>query len=270
MAPNFTIQPIGQKNNTWKKVTIGTATGILFGSLVTTLTSATVDVPIENEEDTADNTPHVHPAYVDDQIAIATTVNDDMSFSQAFAAARREVGPGGVFEWHGKLYGTYYAEEWDAMSDAERDEYFQHFNWAQHHSDYQEPQPEAQETTDTASADDIAVIEANEHQEPEIEVLGVYHDDQYNMNIGGLSIDGQEVVFVDVDNDGQFDYALSDLNHNGVIDENEVAEVNDPRINVQNFAEASGMNSDVDANGDLASANDPDYTNDANVDAYLA
>ena len=34
------------------------------------------------------------------EIPVAHGVSDDMSFSQAFAAARHEVGAGGVFEWH--------------------------------------------------------------------------------------------------------------------------------------------------------------------------
>lgn len=50
-------------------------------------------------------------------------VNDDMSFSEAFASARKQVGAGGVFEWRGKQYGTYYKTEWDSMSQAEKDRY---------------------------------------------------------------------------------------------------------------------------------------------------
>ncbi len=41
------------------------------------------------------------------------TVTDDMSFSEAFASAREELGAGGVFEWNGQLYGTFYATEVD-------------------------------------------------------------------------------------------------------------------------------------------------------------
>lgn len=54
---------------------------------------------------------------------IATTINDDMSFNQAFASARVEVGAGGAFEWKGKVYDTYYNEEWDAMSDDQKVQY---------------------------------------------------------------------------------------------------------------------------------------------------
>ncbi|MCC5945893.1 MAG: hypothetical protein JJT94_13260 [Bernardetiaceae bacterium] len=38
---------------------------------------------------------------------------DKLSFSEAFAQARAEQGAGGLFEWRGGFYGTYYAEEVD-------------------------------------------------------------------------------------------------------------------------------------------------------------
>ena len=37
--------------------------------------------------------------------------NDDMSFSKAFAAARKEMGAGKTFSWKGKSYSTNYKEE---------------------------------------------------------------------------------------------------------------------------------------------------------------
>ncbi len=40
---------------------------------------------------------------------------DDLSFGQAFATARKALGPGGVFEWKGKLFNTYYKEEWESL-----------------------------------------------------------------------------------------------------------------------------------------------------------
>lgn len=52
-------------------------------------------------------------------------VDDDMNFSEAFEAARTQVGPGGVFEWHGNTYGTYYAEEWNQMSVEDRGQFLQ-------------------------------------------------------------------------------------------------------------------------------------------------
>jgi hypothetical protein len=43
----------------------------------------------------------------------ATGVNDNMSFAEAFAAARDETGAGGVFTWNGQTYSTFYATEVD-------------------------------------------------------------------------------------------------------------------------------------------------------------
>ena len=50
-------------------------------------------------------------------------VDDDMSFAQAFASARAQVGPGGIFYWRGGSYGTYYAEEWNHMDHGDRASY---------------------------------------------------------------------------------------------------------------------------------------------------
>jgi len=54
---------------------------------------------------------------------IATLVNDNMAFDEAFAAARNEAGQGGVFMWKGELYNTYYTEEWDAMTPEQKTEF---------------------------------------------------------------------------------------------------------------------------------------------------
>lgn len=46
-------------------------------------------------------------------------VNDNMTFAEAFAAARAGSGSEGVFEWHGNVYSTMTKEEWDAMNEEE-------------------------------------------------------------------------------------------------------------------------------------------------------
>lgn len=56
---------------------------------------------------------------------VAESVSDEMSFSEAFRAARNEVGAGGVFEWLGRLYNTYYREEWAVMSPDQQQQYEQ-------------------------------------------------------------------------------------------------------------------------------------------------
>ncbi|MDE6553805.1 MAG: hypothetical protein K2K98_12740 [Muribaculaceae bacterium] len=122
----------------WKQVAVGGTTGILLGTAATFLMGMKkADDPIEPDKDgkVDDNaTEATQPAWADGDIAVATGVNDDMSFNEAFAAARAEVGPGGAFEWHGNVYGTYYANEWNAMSPQERNEFGSHFSWNEHSS----------------------------------------------------------------------------------------------------------------------------------------
>lgn len=65
----------------------------------------------------------------DGEISFATTVTDDMTFGEAFAAARGEVGAGGAFVWHGNVYGTYTAQEWNSMTPAEQQAFGSHFDW---------------------------------------------------------------------------------------------------------------------------------------------
>lgn len=54
----------------------------------------------------------------------ATSTTDEMSFGEAFGAARVEIGPGGFFEWRGETYNTYYKEEWDALPPEEQKEFY--------------------------------------------------------------------------------------------------------------------------------------------------
>ncbi|CCH00669.1 hypothetical protein FAES_2660 [Fibrella aestuarina BUZ 2] len=68
-------------------------------------------------------TPTGEAASLPPSAAVATTVDDSMPFGEAFAAARAEVGPGGVFRWHGQAYNTFWQEEWADLSLAQRQEY---------------------------------------------------------------------------------------------------------------------------------------------------
>ena len=61
-------------------------------------------------------------------VSLAKVDTEGMSFNEAFAAARAEVGSGGVFEWRGGYYGTYYENEWAEFSDEFKREFSNH-NW---------------------------------------------------------------------------------------------------------------------------------------------
>lgn len=183
-------------------------------------------------------------AYTDGQIGVASGVDDSMSFATAFATARNEVGPGGVFEWRGQLYGTYNADEWNGMSASERAEWADHFNWdnidqPQHDPVYatndqpQVEQPAVEQPVveqPVAIDDDIHVVETEPgtgnrpfamNEDSEVEVIGVVHNDELDMNVANITVDGQEAILVDVNGDMQFDYITADFDGDGNISTDE-------------------------------------------------
>ncbi|GAB2767359.1 hypothetical protein GCM10027275_07100 [Rhabdobacter roseus] len=58
-----------------------------------------------------------------DTIKIAGQVREEMPFGEAYAVAREEVGPGGIFSWHGQVFNTYTVEEWRDLSLSQRQEF---------------------------------------------------------------------------------------------------------------------------------------------------
>ncbi len=125
------------------------------------------------------------------EVSFANDVNDDMSFNEAFAAARAEVGAGGAFEWRGNIYGTYYADEWNNMSDDEKDAFGRSFDFGGADSDYGK-----EDVADVVVEDDNVDITEVVDDEDNIEILGLSEDD-VDMEIELL--DDDDVVMVDVD-----------------------------------------------------------------------
>lgn len=98
--------------------------------------------------------------------------------------------------------------------------------------------------------------------EPEVEILGVevVHTENGDMTLGGMKIDGEEFVLVDVDG-GDFDVAWHDTNNDRKIQENELIDIRDEHISVDDFVQASECsNSDYtsDSNGNLMGENNMD------------
>ncbi len=281
-------QPTGKqgKKGAWKQAAVGAASGLVIGSVSTVLMGSNIEPapdpdPVPGPEPSNHREELSHPEWVDDEVQVATTVNDDMSFGEAFAAARAEVGPGGVFEWHGQLYGTYTAEEWDKMTAEERAEYSDHFSW--NRIDHSESDVAQHSTANIANDDDIEVVSVN-HEEPsvqavetevvqagyenpdagetEVEILGVVHDDGSGMNFGGMTVGGEEVILVDVDGDMTFDYMAVDANGNNSFEENELVDIQSEQLTVNDLG--GFVN---DPAGDMLASNGPDYTTDAVYEA---
>ena len=201
------------------------------------------------------------------------------NFNDAYAQARVQVGPGGVFEYNGKIYSTYTAEEWNEMSAEERAEYqgkiFENAPAPQHHST-----SHATAVTDTAENQEQIHIEATpenndavpanaemiaaEPVDNEIRVLGVeavQNDYGQIMNVALVECEGDQALLVDVDNNGSIDVLIHDDNFDGQIQETEVHDISGAGLEVADLLQAQAAQE-----GDVyyASCDDmPDYVNDS-------
>ncbi len=269
------------KGGAWRKVAIGGVTGIALGAGATFLTGATMDRGEDGSEDGDAQAPESRNPVVDDSIPFATSVDDGMAFKEAFGAARAEVGTGGVFEWHGRLYNTFTAEEWDRMSDGDRAEYASHFDWSRQENPdldyashggggrpvepqviaYQEPRPQqAAQDLETAQVEARPVVDQESQPndgDADVEVLGVVHDNETGANVVGILAQGQEILLIDVDDDGGLDIAISDPNNDGVIDQDEIVNISGAGLTIDDFGGSTNS-----PGTPYASTDEPDYVND--------
>lgn len=268
----------------WKKVAVGAGTGILLGSVAAMLMGMKKadednhphDEP-ENNDTTNSESPDdagthgiSNPELIIGEMEVAAGVDDSMTFAEAFAAAREEVGPGGIFEWHGNTYATYTAAEWDQMSAQQQDEFNDHFAWNHHdhhatatashhtasasHTDHNSDTAHhaAHHTAQTHNLgeDEIEVVHVEHNDNPstsqqtivdpieagaEVEILGVVHDDSTGANIGAIAVDNQEVIFVDVNDDSIFDFMACDVNGNGEMDDDEIVDISSQHLSVNDL-----------------------------------
>lgn len=147
----------------WVHIAGSAGSGLLLGAASTMLMSAaSANEETGQEENINDETGTVGAAdtITVENVSFATDITDDMSFSEAFAAARHELGPGGAFEWHGNVYSTYYAEEWNGMTEAQQAEHSSHIMHA--HSSYH---AEHQNTAEVVAVDD-SQAHATAHDTP--------------------------------------------------------------------------------------------------------
>lgn len=289
-----------KKNNStkgaakWHEVMIGGISGIALGSAGTLFASSIhrdlTEETIAEENANPEGEPANENATNENATAqIATGVNDSMSFSTAFSVARAEVGPGGVFEWHGNLYGTYYADEWNNMDAAARNEYAQSIHWdgpsheyvASNHS-HSTHSTHSTHSENVANANTTNVSNTNNNQNPrkddeetpDVEIIGVEHaniDGVHNSIIGSASVNGQAVYFIDVDGeDDEFEFMVADTNNNQNIDNGEIVDISEQHMSVSHFnqmAQANHYNHNNENEDPVqyyANNEDlPDYVNDA-------
>ena len=226
---------------------------------------------------------HAAPAPVDAIVATATgirvaQVDDQATFGQAFADARAQVGAGGVFDWHGRVYSTYYKEEWDGMSAAERQEFqgaidqsdviaesgVSHSTHTAHSAQAQRIESQTGVASNEAEAQAIPASHTQADasaDDVEVRVLQVGETDLNGDGIAEhaalIEVDNQEIMVVDIDHDGTADFALRQ--HNGQI---QTLDLSDHNLD---------MPTQSDAEAYLAQADHaPDYLNEANVQHFDA
>lgn len=287
-----TAQPAAEKKQDWvKNVGIGTGAAVAAGVIATLFTSGTIEQAPQDDDshDTESSDGLTTPVVTDGELAIAHSVTDDMSFGEAFAAAHDEVGPGGVFEWHGELYGTYTAQEWNSLSREEKAEYNSHLrvvrtphyenNVTHHHTsatttsheevahhDEHHTNEHGHETEDVAvttnhddhnTTDEPHVVQTSNAEVEDdggVEILGLDHvtlSDGSEVTVGTAIVEGDVVAVWDVDNDNEADLMSVDYNHNGDFDADEWSDIRDEHLAMSNF--------DVDNNTYDAPADDVDY-----------
>ena len=172
----------------------------------------------------------------------AMSVSDEMTFKEAFAAARAEVGLEGAFVWHGQVYSTYRADdpEWKGMSMEDRIAHSEHILSQVHATPYTpgEDEPEITEVPEIPAEDvpeEETPAEENPEEEVPVEDEGlelIDEDEDADVHIVGVElpgteegsdiqitygeIDGSEAVFADTDGDGEVDLVLIDVDDSDI------------------------------------------------------
>ena len=238
------------EGNAWKLVTLGGVSGVLMGAgllYAGQLAAKELDKVETSEAQAPEANETSHTLENGLQVA---AVSDDLSFGEAFAAARAEVGPGGVFHWHGGIYNTYTADEWNAMTVAQKHDFAQQVK--------PEIQPDELSTPTDADTHVVVVHHVYHHENsaPSAEVhqsaddVQIAKDDSTDDGdvhiVGYGKVQGHLAVGVDVTGDGDADVAIIDVDDNG--------HLSDPDIVVDKDGNMATF-------GDIVNSQDPNMNN---------
>lgn len=254
--------PENKKNGNsplWQSVLVGGVPGILIGAGGTVGAEAIANSATSEEqgksileEAGADFSAEIHEAH---------SVTDEMSFSEAFATARAEVGPGGAFSWRGHVYGTYRGDdpEWQEMSAEDRAAHSQQILSQVHASPYTptENEPEIVPAPDYSGVANNEIVENSSDDSGDIEVhiLGVGEieaPDGPMAQVGVGTFDNHAAIFADTDGDDLVDTVLIDTNDNARVDQNEIYDATESGITVDDLRNAvePGITGVIDENPD--------------------
>ena len=278
--PNGNGQQESKKEGVaWKQVTLGGVSGILMGAGLLYGGQAVAqehDKEAEKTEDVAIPEQGETSHTLENGLQVAA-VNDDLSCGEAFAQARAEVGPGGVFHWHGGIYNTYTAAEWNAMSVEQKHDFAQQVK----------PEVSVDEISTPTDANTHVVVEHHVYHHEEAPATAEVHqaaettgdvqiasqqssgssDDDVHI-VGYGSVDGHTAVTLDIDNDGAADVAIIDINDNHDLDSQDViVDAEGNWATVGDVVDAPDPNQMASMENPDVAEDMPDYMNDAMIDA---
>ncbi|MBO4954812.1 MAG: hypothetical protein J6C77_00220 [Muribaculaceae bacterium] len=248
----------------WTEITISGVCGIVLGDASAYAANHTDGSDVDYIDVSAFDS-HTH------QVAVGNY--DSLPFDEAFTRVRALNGPGSSFEWHGRIYGTYYASEWKTLTREQRHAFTRQsfsrhniYTPLSHHqasdlgSDHTVPAPQnaviSTESGNHPNKPDDTIVEKDNTT-----IVGFEHEihpDGSVSNYCHMSVKGHDVVLIDADGtDGIFDIAGVDLNGDGHIDEDEQFDISHREISVADYyidANTSGAEVYVTVNDNTESS----------------
>ena len=259
----------------WQSVLVGGVPGILIGGLgASAFNSMAAPAGVGASSPAGDVGSGAADGHLPDpsEIHEAHSVNDSMSFNEAFAAARAEVGMNGAFVWHGNVYSTFRGDdpEWQAMTPEERLAHSEDILAQVHPSPYTPANP-AEEPPIVPVGGSGGGSEADPGVEQpvdsEFHVIGVETVETEEgdvVHVGYGVVDGHMAVAADTDNDHLVDTLAVDENDDTHISDEEIYDVSEAGITVENMQDAAAEGEAYYADNSGAA----DYTNDADVSGF--
>ena len=280
-----TAQPVDQvetarpkkKDNTWVNVTLGGVSGILLGAAVAYGANAYAanKADIGNVDTGGEEEPpfETTPGGSDPDSAPAETNDslDDLSFSEAFAAARADAGPGHTFVWHGGVYSTYTAEEWSALTHEQQE------GQAQQGGPVPATPPNDGNPNVNIYVENVNINNGGSDASDTVTTGHPYDaSDSGDVHVVATGeYDGHTVAYVDLDGNGGADIAIVDMDDNNQISAPDI--VYDAHGNVATVAELTDDTggddyyeaSNEQGNDDLIMEDYADAGNDGSADDVM-
>jgi len=276
------VKEIVPDTNTWRSVLIGGVPGIMLGSAGTIFASninqnenivnneiaALKEEVAVLKEEISELKEELSPTETFDvaDMRVAHGVNENMSFSEAFATARAEVGPNGVFSWHGNVYVTFNKDEWYSMSDSQRDAFVK-----QAISSAPISHTGSHDLANSVSPEkEMAYDDQDTTEDGDVKVLGgdtIHTEDGHIINVLSVGVDGHYGEVYDINNDGTPDAALLDVDDDGRPDVAFIDDNADGSFGPDEVYSVDGSENTIPQDDALYDGM-PDYTNDADISNF--